>query len=174
MVYSSGLYIRVFEIKYLYGSHIILSMAILPWNPLPSSLYGRVLFINFESKMESKMGCDIHLHIEVKINDKWEHFSEFDMLRNYELFSFLVTDHPRNDYGIKGISNARGLPEDVNGLTRYILSYSDDLHTHSFLTLKEIFEFKGNSYSLGEACIKTPVLDKFSNDDIRIVFGFDS
>lgn len=32
------------------------------------------------------MGCDIHLHQEVKINGEWHHYRLAEMPRNYEVF----------------------------------------------------------------------------------------
>lgn len=61
------------------------------------------------------MGCDIHIIVEIKQNDKWTFIEDlpntFDC-RNYGLFSILNTN-VRNYYGINGFS-PRGLPKDLS------------------------------------------------------------
>lgn len=82
------------------------------------------------------MGCDIHLHIEVKINGKWEHYGAPSINRNYSLFEKMA--------GVRGeqseaIAPPRGLPEDINALTRFEADLIDsDAHSHSYLTASEL------------------------------------
>lgn len=80
------------------------------------------------------MGCDIHLHVEAKVNGHWEHYSNPDVQRNYELFAMMA--------GVRGdatpIALPRGLPEDANRLTRLDAEYHDDGHNHSWLSSEEV------------------------------------
>ncbi len=85
------------------------------------------------------MGCDIHLHSEVKIKGKWHHHSEQKVSRSYPLFSKMA--NVRNDYGITPISEPKGVPEDATDLTKlHIERYGVDGHSHSWLSGKEISE----------------------------------
>lgn len=60
------------------------------------------------------MGCDIHLHTEVKINGVWHHMGAPSVPRNYRLFAKMA--------GVRGIetpiAEPRGLPGDATLLTR--------------------------------------------------------
>lgn len=81
------------------------------------------------------MGCDIHLHQEVKIKGVWHHYRDTRTPRHYGLFSKMA--------GVRGdetpIAKARGLPQDVTEFTKFCSDYDgDDGHTHSYLTLDEI------------------------------------
>src|SRR5687767_487012 len=64
------------------------------------------------------MGCDIHLHIEIKINDTWHHYSHPHVTRNYGLFAKMagVRNH---GLGIIPIAMPKGLPDDITELTKY-------------------------------------------------------
>lgn len=81
------------------------------------------------------MGCDIHLHQEVKINGVWHHYGHPDIDRDYPLFSKMAGVRPQP--GIDPISPPRGLPDDVTVLTRLD---SDDWcgYSHSWLSAEEI------------------------------------
>lgn len=80
------------------------------------------------------MGCDIHLHVEVKIKGKWEHYNHPHINRNYDLFSMMAgvrqyatTPTP--------ISQPRGLPGDVSTTTLFDCVYDgSDGHSHSWLS----------------------------------------
>lgn len=86
------------------------------------------------------MGCDIHLHSEVKRNGKWMHHSEQKVERNYPLFA-KMGEQSRNDSGIIPISKPKGIPEDATELTKmHVEKYGVDGHTHSWLNAKEISE----------------------------------
>lgn len=123
------------------------------------------------------MGCDIHAHAEFKINGRWEHLSEVDIDRSYDLFSKMVDGHGRS-CGQKGIAPERGLPHDVNPLTKYILM-DIEFHTRSYLTGSELkalitdpddrypfLDAYNYNWIVGQKCI-------FS-DDFRLVFAFDN
>ena len=85
------------------------------------------------------MGCDIHLHGEVKIQGKWRHWSTPDLDRDYELFAKMA--EVRNNFGIRPISPPKGIPEDASFETRF--DYEDAgkwVHSASWLSAKEIHE----------------------------------
>lgn len=85
------------------------------------------------------MGCDIHLHIEVRLNGKWEHYAAPNIDRDYSLFSRMA--------GVRGkeipISKPKGLPSDLTTLTKYDADRCGiDGHDHSWLSKKEIVRLK--------------------------------
>lgn len=81
------------------------------------------------------MGCDIHAHIEVKIEGIWEHYSCPPIQRNYALFERIA--------GVRGrIANAiagpRGLPEDLSSVTvACYLKEQVDAHSETWLNKEE-------------------------------------
>lgn len=83
------------------------------------------------------MGCDIHMHAEVKIGGKWHNYSAPDVQRNYRLFARLAGVRARD--GIEPISEPRGLPEDASAVVQH---HSDwfgiDGHSHSWISADEI------------------------------------
>lgn len=108
------------------------------------------------------MGCDIHLFVEKKNNNKWEavkgknpyfgcwanepeecYKDWFYNSRNYSLFSVLAD--VRNNYNIKPIATPKGLPIDVSDIVRKESDEWDgDGHSHSWLTLKELLDYDIN------------------------------
>ena len=85
------------------------------------------------------MGCDIHLHVEIRVNDKWEHYSEPYITRDYELFTKLA--NVRNDSKVVPISDPRGLPTDISSVTALCAEWcAADWHSHSWLSAAEIRE----------------------------------
>ena len=84
------------------------------------------------------MGCDIHMHIEVKINDKWEHWSAPNMPRCYPLFNKLAGVRAYDD-SIKPISEPRGLPDDLSTPTKVAYEWERcDAHDTSWINKEEI------------------------------------
>jgi len=84
------------------------------------------------------MGCDIHLHTEIKVDGVWYHYNTANMRRDYELFGFLagVRYGPEND---TSLAADRGLPADVSFVTKLISDdWGCDAHSHSFLDAAEI------------------------------------
>jgi len=86
------------------------------------------------------MGCDIHAHVEIKINDQWNYYAPVDMWRQYDVFAKMA--------GVRGtedaISPPKGLPDDVSTLTRmHVDSYGFDGHSHSWLNFDEIMQLVG-------------------------------
>jgi len=83
------------------------------------------------------MGCDIHLHTEVKIDGKWHHYSCPNIMRRYGLFAMLAD--VRNGGDVTPISQPRGLPIDVTELTKYDSDHwGPDAHSHSWIGAEEI------------------------------------
>ncbi len=84
------------------------------------------------------MGCDVHAAFEVKINNKWEHYSIPNINRNYALFEKMA--------GVRGdVSNAisppKGLPDDISIVTKIDADWwNGDGHSHSWLSSSEYKE----------------------------------
>lgn len=84
------------------------------------------------------MGCDIHLHSEVKINGTWHHYAKYDCKRNYALFAKMANVR-NNDNDIAPLSLPKGMPKDASFLTQFMCDeYGVDGHSHSWLSAKEI------------------------------------
>lgn len=81
------------------------------------------------------MGCDIHIHQEVKIAGIWHHLGMPSVQRSYRLFTRMAG--VREVEGIEPISQPRGLPEDITLLTK-LDSTRDNYHSHSWLNAEEI------------------------------------
>lgn len=84
------------------------------------------------------MGCCIHIHIELEINNKWEHYSCPNIKRDYDLFR-LMGNTQRGNEDIKPIIEARGLPENLSVITK--IDYYNmrcDAHHISWFGIKEI------------------------------------
>jgi len=83
------------------------------------------------------MGCDIHLHIEVKLNGKWEHYAAPRIDRDYRLFTKMAG--VRQCCNMQCLASPRGLPNDITVLTRYDCErMGSDGHDHSWLGKEEI------------------------------------
>ena len=84
------------------------------------------------------MGCDIHTIVEIKKENTWvgldECPNEFDE-RNYSLFAFLAG--VRNSFNTKGFK-PKGFPDDMSEKARKEFENDSDLHSKSYLTLKEL------------------------------------
>lgn len=84
------------------------------------------------------MGCDIHLHIEVKINGKWEHWGAPSVPRCYPLFNKLAGVRDYDD-SITPISKPRGLPDDLSVPTETAYKWEKaDAHDISWIGRDEI------------------------------------
>jgi len=88
----------------------------------------------------NEMGCDIHLHQEVKINGKWEHYALLNPRRNYVMFARMA--NVRNyDGELEPIVEPRGIPKDATVLTKYdFKEWEGDAHSASWLSAQEISE----------------------------------
>lgn len=82
------------------------------------------------------MGCDIHLHIEIKINGTWHHYGAPNVSRRTKLFEKMA--------GVRGsVTNAivppKGTPDDISGITRMDVDrFKIGGHSHSWFTCEEI------------------------------------
>ncbi len=136
------------------------------------------------------MGCDIHLHVEVKIHGKWEHYNHPYIHRNYGLFCKMAGVR-RDDESPEPISEPRGLPDDLSVTAKFDDDYwIGDGHSHSWLSAEEAHEVQ-EWYERNDGADKHPPLFGyvFGNDigsgqvedlkesgltDCRIVFWFDN
>lgn len=86
------------------------------------------------------MGCDIHTVVEIKKENAWvgleECPKEFES-RNYALFAFLAG--VRNSFNTKGFE-PKGFPDDMSEKAKEKFEDDSDLHSKSYLTLKELDE----------------------------------
>jgi hypothetical protein len=119
------------------------------------------------------MGCDIHLHAEVKIDyDKiipgrtsgegkptplrWEHYAHISISRNYDLFARIAG--VRNYHDIEVMNEPRGLPEDISGVTLFDwMRGRVDWHTPSWLNAEEIAQLE----DWCQANLKAPATQQF-------------
>ena len=150
----------------------------------PSSTAGQ-----YERKGEAIMGCDIHLHIEIKMYGEWLHYNHPSINRWYDLFAKMAD--VRNGGHIDPITDAKGLPEDATKTTAFdSLHWGVDGHTHSWLSSLEIEDlFRWIEIRQGESWKMFGWL--FGNglehfhaygeegypkglEDVRFVFWFDS
>lgn len=134
------------------------------------------------------MGCDIHLHIEIKLGGRWEHLGHPNVGRNYELFAVMA--------GVRGdekpIAPPRGLPSDASVVTKFdFANWESDAHTPSYLNAEEIARLEdwlherkidmewellhcylfGNSFG---GFHKYPTERSNVVEDLRFVFWFDN
>jgi hypothetical protein len=136
------------------------------------------------------MGCDIHLHTEVKIDGVWHHYSAPNVDRNYSLFWKMAGVRGRGTDDFEPIARPRCLPADVTAITRIDASRMDG-HSHSWLSAAEIQQLEDWVESRGwdrDHCWFTKNwgrlfggsysgFTKYPNDrcvdDVRFVFWFD-
>lgn len=146
------------------------------------------------------MGCDIHCHVEVKIDGRWEHYSEVYPDQSYDLFSKMANVRSLERPSIMPISDPRGIPKDINIVTR--LCYDDDgedAHSASWLSVSELVDLRNwacQSYALNlpndgrdwldeqfgtvfGGCTITDYIERRyffppNLQDIRLVFWFDN
>lgn len=82
------------------------------------------------------MGCDIHIHIEVKIKNVWHHYSNLCIARSYRLFGKLA--------GVRDLSeipicSPRGIPKDLSEITRMDWeNWKADAHNAGWITGDEM------------------------------------
>ena len=83
------------------------------------------------------MGCDIHLHIEVKINNEWRHWATPSIDRDYKLFAKMAG--VRNCYEVEPIAEPKGMPTDCSFTTGFEHDrWGVDGHSHSWFGIEEI------------------------------------
>ncbi len=88
------------------------------------------------------MGCDIHLHIEVKIDGAWEHYAQLGPHRDYPAFAKMANVRncdPGSEHHTIPISKPKGLPQELSKLTELDLNeWAGDAHSHSWLNRDEL------------------------------------
>lgn len=136
------------------------------------------------------MGCDIYCHFEVKIKDKWEHYSEPNIGRNYALFGLMAG--VRN-YDIEPIIQPKGLPDNLSIITQMCWDRGDEYHHPSWFNseevkildkkLDELFHNSKSIYYTGDHKIRfgyvfNQSLDNLKHfvvkgvEDVRLIFWF--
>ena len=85
------------------------------------------------------MGCDIHVHIEIRYNGRWEHYACPSIDRNYALFGVMA--------GVRGegpeIVEPKGVPDDMSIVTNLSWEkWGSDAHTASWFNEEEIDKLK--------------------------------
>lgn len=135
------------------------------------------------------MGCDIHAHVELKINGQWHHYDQPRIQRDYKLFARMA--NVRNEDGITPISEPRGLPDDITFIVKFDSDHcGSDGHSHSYLTSEEMAELdrecqNSDSYADwvtfgylfgGHYCYYFDYPDERTEgvEDFRLVFWFDN
>jgi len=90
------------------------------------------------------MGCDIHLHVEVKHREKgWMHYNHPRVERMYALFTKMAGVRASDELDIKSLSPPKGVPDDISEMTRLCLErWEGDGHSHSWLGRLEIHELE--------------------------------
>lgn len=135
------------------------------------------------------MGCDIHLHTEIKLNGEWYGYGAPNILRSYKLFGKMAG--VRSDE-VEPISMPKGLPDDCSKVVKFASDKMGiDGHSHSYLTADEILEledwyarefndifperqwgyFFGNSWG---GFSKYPQDNPEGVEDVRFTFWFDN
>lgn len=125
------------------------------------------------------MGCDIHAHIEVKLDGKWEHYSCLDMPRDYRLFGKMAGVRNRD---VTPIAEPRFLPGDLTKVTlHHAQKWKGVGHSHSWLTHDEMAEVeKWYEGIVGFTHPAQPFGYLFGNGwdsgkyEARVVFWFDN
>lgn len=86
------------------------------------------------------MGCDVHVHLEVKIKGKWRHWSAPYVSRNYQLFARMAgVRNATGEYHVEPIARPRGLPADATFETKFDHNHMGvDAHSASWLSGAEV------------------------------------
>ena len=110
------------------------------------------------------MGCDIHVHGEVKVAGLWHHYSAPYVSRDYNLFAYMAGVRAGNS-GITPIAEPRGIPADISLITWIdYMKMGTDGHTHSWLSGEEVVK-------LGEK-LQECITQKESYYWIENIFGY--
>lgn len=84
------------------------------------------------------MGCDIHLHTEIKVGGRWLHYGAPEIGRHYGLFTRMANVRSHHS-DIKPISYPRGLPDDISETTQWEADrWGVDGRSHSYLRSDEL------------------------------------
>lgn len=129
------------------------------------------------------MGCDIHLHAEMRINGRWEYAGSVEVGRCYTSFGKIAGVRDNNQ---TQLTYPNGLPEDVNPMTRFLIMKTTD-HSCGFMEGKHLKKYttwarsdkreepvidivKELKWSFGYEIDEKVIYSK----DFRLVYGFDS
>ncbi len=132
------------------------------------------------------MGADIHFYVERRDDNRWiKCDAPRSSNRNYAVFTALAdvrreTSDARG-YKIETICEPKGLPEDCSDEVRD-RCLDDYHHSHSWLTIAECLEYKGDPEGIVDSFFKEYLAEiiawceanKVKNEDIRFVFYFDN
>lgn len=141
------------------------------------------------------MGCDMHAHMEIKVNGQWHHYSQPSVNRNYDFFSALAGVRRYGDTDTP-IAGGRGIPTDATFTTRfdYEKGWGSDAHSPSWISDKECLKLEeqfeahnlwcdifDHAYLFGNY-ITSPMVHpsdaehiiKAGYEEARIVFWFDN
>lgn len=82
------------------------------------------------------MGCDIHIHVEIKLKGEpeWQHYSVLHIPRYYKLFGYIAGVR---DKSVVPIAPAKGIPNDITTITQIDL-HTDKYHHGTWLNTDEI------------------------------------
>lgn len=107
------------------------------------------------------MGCDIHLHIELLIRGKWEHYAAPSMDRWYKLFGAMAGVRDKDETPIVA---PKGFPSDASIITKIDrLEFGPDGHTDSWFSHDEIMALEDRLHKWS----KENVSAKFPNYDLE-------
>lgn len=136
------------------------------------------------------MGCDIHVHMEMRYKGEWVHHAAPRVERWYELFGILA--------GVRDSSKApivepKGFPEDASLTTRIEWESEDYWHDPSWLNEEEIMRLEDwlekqnkdlefnvlRSFFYGNGYVGWKRYNEMESvpegiDGVRMVFWFDS
>lgn len=136
------------------------------------------------------MGCDIHVHTEVKINGQWHHYGAPYVPRMYSVFAKMAG--VRNDKGEVPIREPRGVPDALSLVTQMVYDREKGwTHSASWFDRDDIEKFskwwdstmkyRSNSYDPVERTFDylegNAWYDDLSDrgiEDVRWVFWFDN
>lgn len=85
------------------------------------------------------MGCDIHAHVELRYQGKWEHYAIPNIDRWYDLFGIMAGVRRE----VTPIVEPKGVPEDMSVITRLDWElWAEDAHTASWFNEDELDELQ--------------------------------
>jgi len=87
------------------------------------------------------MGCDMHLHVEVKIEGEWHHYSRPEVFNAVNAFYAFMGSERGFDFDIKPMIAPRGMPKDATAITKLMESdWEGDSYSHSYVMGDELAE----------------------------------
>lgn len=85
------------------------------------------------------MGTDVHMHLEIKINGRWEHYGAPQVSRSYNLFGLLGEVRGNGP----AVGKPKGMPTDPSTVTAFDFARMGvDAHTPSWFSAQEIDAFE--------------------------------